>query len=91
MMVCLEIADRIGWEGARESSTFRLFVSKIRHEYFVPDPINKLHFAPGEQILCNSTFFKTGTTPGILYKIPISTIICCYSGKFETLMLPSRM
>ena len=84
------LAERVGWSGS--SSWFRENVARLRPEQRLPDPADRLVWAPGDAAQCDLWFppkripLEDGTTA----LLPVLVMVLAHSRFITGRMLPTR-
>lgn len=85
------IAERVGWGGGH--SWFSENMARIRPEYALVDPCDRLVHLPGEQVQ-RDLWFPGQLVPdhaGVLRSFPVLVMVAAYSRFIAAVMLPSRV
>jgi transposase len=85
------IAERVGWSGGH--SWFGENVARIRPEYALADPCDRLMHLPGEQVQCD-LWFPGQVVPdhaGVPRSFPVLVMVAAYSRFIAAVMIPSRV
>ncbi len=85
------IAQRAGWTGGH--SWFGENVARLRPEYVLADPCDRLVHSPGEQVQCD-LWFPGQVVPdhaGVLRSFPVLVMVAAYSRFITAVMIPSRI
>lgn len=85
------IAERVGWTGGH--SWFGENVARIRPEYVLADPCDRLVHLPGEQVQCD-LWLPGRVVPdhgGVLRSFPVLVMVAAYSRFIAAMMIPSKV
>jgi hypothetical protein len=84
------IAERVGWDGSM--SWFRENVARLRPEHRLPDPADRLSWAPGDAAQCDLWFppFRIPLEDGSRALLPVLVITAAHSRFTTGRMIPTR-
>lgn len=84
------IAERVGWTGS--ISWLRENIARLRPEYALADPADRLVWLPGDAVQCDLWFppVRIPTGAGQQASPPVLVMVAAYSRFLTGVMLPSR-
>jgi len=89
MLKATVVAERVGFNGGVCTTVFRARVRQIKEQLGVVDPVDRLVFAPGEQVQCD-LWFPEAPIPATGVKHPVLTMLACWSRFLLAVMIPTR-
>jgi transposase len=85
------LAERVGWSGS--PAWFRENVARIRPEYALADPADRISYEPGDQAQCDLWFpeVRIPVGGGKSRVLPVLVMVSSHSRFIMARMIPSRM